>query len=119
MFQKILFFISILFAMMIVPASAIEADYEKPKRSEAYFMTRAERATRVTCSGKPPAEIGNCRKEQLDAARRIVAYIRQEDKERRLKRTLDCLQKIQFLPRRIRRSGMLWVERCATQPPKM
>ncbi|MEM7425092.1 MAG: hypothetical protein AAF441_03285 [Pseudomonadota bacterium] len=90
------------------------AEAKNPKRSEAYFMTRAERAAKIVCSKqRTPKKVSNCRNQQLAAARRIVRYIRRGNKERRLKKTLGCLQKVQVLPARLRRRGMLWVERCA------
>ncbi|MEM1201512.1 MAG: hypothetical protein AAGI06_19595 [Pseudomonadota bacterium] len=92
----------------------LEAYAQNQKRSEAYFMTRAERAARVICSKKPtPKQTSNCRNNQMAAARRVVSYIKGGNRERRLKRTLGCLQKVQVLPIHLRRSGMLWVERCA------
>ncbi|MCP5084987.1 MAG: hypothetical protein GY948_25155 [Alphaproteobacteria bacterium] len=94
--------------------SDIEASAQNQKRSEAYFMTRAERAARVSCSKeKTPKRTSSCRKKQMAAARRVVSYIKGGNRERRLKRTLGCLQKVQVLPVRLRRRGMLWVERCA------
>ena len=90
------------------------AEAKNPKRSEAYFMTRAERAARLICSKqKTPKRVVNCRNKQMAAARRVVSYIRRGNKERRLKKTLGCLQKVQVLPARLRRRGMLWVESCA------
>ena len=77
-------------------------------------MTRAERAAKITCAKqKSPKRVQSCRSKQMAAARRIVSYIRRGNKERRLKKTLGCLQKVQVLPIRLRRRGMLWVERCA------
>lgn len=94
--------------------SDIEASAQNQKRSEAYFMTRAERAARVSCSKeKTPKSTNNCHNKQMAAARRVVSYIKGGDRERRLKRTLGCLQKVQVLPVHLRRRGMLWVESCA------
>ncbi len=77
-------------------------------------MTRAERAARVSCSKeKSPKRTNSCRTKQMAAARRVVSYIKGGNREKRLKRTLGCLQKVQVLPVRLRRRGMLWVERCA------
>ena len=77
-------------------------------------MTRAERAARVSCAHKKtPTQTRNCHDSQMAAARRVVSYIKGGNREQRLKRTLGCLQKVQVLPLRLRRSGMVWVERCA------
>ncbi len=101
-------------AAALLLTSQIEASAQNQKRSEAYFMTRAERATRLICSKETsPKRTRNCRDKQMSAARRVVSYIKGGNRERRLKRTLGCLQKVQVLPVRLRRSGMLWVERCA------
>ena len=62
---------------------------------------------------KTPAHTTKCRKAQLAAARRVVSYIKRGNRKKRLNRTLDCLRKVQFLPVRLRRRGMVWVERCA------
>lgn len=101
-------------AAAVLLTSQIEASAQNQKRSEAYFLTRAERAARVICDKEPtPKRTHACRTKQMSAANRVVSYIKSGDRKRRLKRTLGCLQKVQVLPVRLRRSGMLWVERCA------
>ena len=101
-------------AAALLLISDIEASAQNQKRSEAYFMTRAERAARVSCAKeKSPKRTRNCHNKQMAAARRIVSYIKGGNRERRLKRTLGCLQKVQVLPVRLRRRGMLWVEGCS------
>ena len=94
--------------------AAAEASAQNKKRSETYFLTRADRAARVSCSVQTtPAKTRKCHDKQMASAHRILKYVKSGNKEKRLKRTLDCLQKVQVLPKKIRRKGMLWVERCA------
>ncbi len=101
-------------AAALLLVSDFEASAQNQKRSEAYFMTRAERAARVSCAReKTPKRTQKCRTKQMAAARRVVGYIKGGNREKRLKRTLGCLQKVQVLPLRLRKRGMLWVERCA------
>ena len=108
------YLIALVFTLALTGFYAGSAEAKNPKRSEAYFMTRAERAAKIVCSKqKTPKRVAGCRKKQMAAARRVVAFIRRGNKERRLKKTLGCLQKVQVLPARLRRRGMLWVERCA------
>jgi len=112
--SKFLLLLPALLAFVVTAYTSSVASAATPKRSEAYFMTRAERAAKITCAKeKTPKRTASCRKKQLAAARRIVAYIRRGNKEKRLKKTIGCLQRVQVLPRRLRRRGMLWVERCA------
>lgn len=101
-------------AAALLLISDIEASAQNQKRSEAYFLTRADRAARVSCAReKTPTSTRKCHDKQMAAANRVVLYIKGGDRDKRLKRTLGCLQKVQVLPIRLRRRGMLWVERCA------
>lgn len=101
-------------AAALLLISDIDASAQNQKRSEAYFITRAERAAKVTCAReKTPKRTRACRNKQMAAANRVVRYIKRGNREKRLKRTLNCLQKVQVLPLRLRRRGMLWVESCS------
>ncbi|MGI9484197.1 MAG: hypothetical protein ACR2OR_17765 [Hyphomicrobiales bacterium] len=98
------------YLILMVPGAEILLANEK--KHEEFFMSRARYAAHAACSRGKKANYQTCHDAQMQAARRIVGRLKAKKSEKLLNKTIECLQTVQVLPIKLRKRGLLWVEKC-------